>query len=175
MTELLGGPNRVESGRTLLYIGADPGNSGALAVFDAVTTALQVFATQTVAGRTRGRDIVWAPTCDWLDETASTWLKCHAVVELVGARPNQGASSGFKFGRGLGAIDGIMAQRRTPITHVTPSVWKKHFGLLGRDKDASRARACELFPSYARLFARVKDDGVAEAALLAKYGYDKGL
>ena len=173
--ELSRAKNRVESGKPLLYIGADPGGSGAFAVLDAVTAAIQTFAFQTVKARGRGRELVWAPACDWLDETAPTYLRAHAIIEKVGARPGNGGSSMFKFGAGAGAIQGIMAQRRTPVTYVTPAVWKAHFKLLGRDKGASRARACELFPMYARLFARAKDDGVAEAALLAKYGYDKGL
>jgi crossover junction endodeoxyribonuclease RuvC len=34
-------------------------------------------------------------------------------------------------------------------------------------KDGSRLRAIELFPNYGQLFARKKDDGRADAALLA--------
>jgi hypothetical protein len=34
-------------------------------------------------------------------------------------------------------------------------------------KDASRMRAMELFPSKAELFKRAKDDGRADAALIA--------
>ena len=40
---------------------------------------------------------------------------------------------------------------------------------MGRSagKDASRMRAMELFPSKAELFKRAKDDGRADAALIA--------
>ncbi len=41
---------------------------------------------------------------------------------------------------------------------------------LSADKDASRAMACRLFPRHSALFARKKDDGRSEAALLAMYG-----
>jgi len=34
-------------------------------------------------------------------------------------------------------------------------------------KDGARARAAELFPAYAQMFARKKDDGRADAALIA--------
>jgi crossover junction endodeoxyribonuclease RuvC len=152
------------------FIGVDPGASGAFAVWNPHVSVLHVFSMVTVAGSVRGREILWGPACDWLDEHAPTWMSTHAVVEQVGARPKQGASSGFKFGRSAGAVQGILAQRRTPVTFVVPTVWKQHFKLIGRDKSASRARACELFPWCASLFARVKDDGVAEAALLARYG-----
>jgi hypothetical protein len=40
----------------------------------------------------------------------------------------------------------------------------------GRDKDASRAAAIQRWPARAELFSRKKDDGVAEAALIAIAG-----
>jgi crossover junction endodeoxyribonuclease RuvC len=52
---------------------------------------------------------------------------------------------------------------------VSPAVWKKHFKLPA-DKEASRALALPLFPATAEHFARKKDHGRAEAALIARYG-----
>ena len=43
-------------------------------------------------------------------------------------------------------------------------------GLRGKPKAASRGMATELFPDFADQFRRVKDDGRAEAALIARYG-----
>ena len=43
-------------------------------------------------------------------------------------------------------------------------------GLLNSGKDASREKFRTLWPKHADLVARVKDDGRAEAALLAEYG-----
>ena len=43
-------------------------------------------------------------------------------------------------------------------------------GLRGKPKAASRGMATELFPHIADQFRRVKDDGRAEAALIARYG-----
>jgi hypothetical protein len=40
----------------------------------------------------------------------------------------------------------------------------------GRDKDAARAEAIRRWPGQAGLFARKKDDGLAEAALIAVAG-----
>lgn len=37
----------------------------------------------------------------------------------------------------------------------------------GKDKDAARALAIELWPAQAQLFARKKDQGRADAALIA--------
>ena len=41
---------------------------------------------------------------------------------------------------------------------------------IPKAKDGARARASELLPSYSHLWQRVKDDGRAEAALIALWG-----
>lgn len=95
----------------------------------------------------------------------------HVWVERVGARPGQGASSGFNFGHGAGLIEGILTALYLPYTLITPQTWKPKAGLpKGADKHASRARAQQLFPEHAQRFCRVKDDGPAEAALIAWAG-----
>jgi crossover junction endodeoxyribonuclease RuvC len=55
-----------------------------------------------------------------------------------------------------------------PVTFVRPQVWTKALG-VGSDKGAHREAACRLFPTDAEQFARVKDDGRADAALLAHW------
>jgi crossover junction endodeoxyribonuclease RuvC len=76
----------------------------------------------------------------------------------------------FSFGRALGVIEGVTAGFRMNVDWVTPQAWKKHYGLIKSDKNASRAKAQEVFPAYRDLFARAKDDGPAEAALIAMWG-----
>jgi hypothetical protein len=47
-----------------------------------------------------------------------------------------------------------------------PSVRKRQLHLPGKDKEAARQRALQLFPSQHALLARKKDHGRAEAALI---------
>lgn len=95
-----------------------------------------------------------------------------AYVERVGAMPGQGAASIFSFGVSAGVIKGALGALKIPIEYVTPQSWKKfHKITTGSGKDASLARAKGLFPSSAELFAMAKDDGRAEATLIAVYGY----
>jgi crossover junction endodeoxyribonuclease RuvC len=94
----------------------------------------------------------------------------HAYVERAQARPGQGASSGFKYGRAVGAIEAAIALSGTPMTVVEPSAWKKFHQLRGGEKEASRQRALQLFPEAHALLGRRKDHGRGEAALLALYG-----
>ena len=94
----------------------------------------------------------------------------HAFIERAQAMPGQGASSGFKYGRGVGAIEAAIMLSGVPLTVVEPSAWKKFHGLRGGEKEASRLRALMLFPAAAGMFARKKDHGKAEAALIALFG-----
>jgi crossover junction endodeoxyribonuclease RuvC len=95
----------------------------------------------------------------------------HAYVEHVGPRPGEGAVGAFAFGRARGVIEGVLAAAGVPCTFITPPAWKRIIGLpAGRDKDASRGEAIRRWPSRAELFARIKDDGRAEACLIAVAG-----
>jgi crossover junction endodeoxyribonuclease RuvC len=93
-----------------------------------------------------------------------------AWVEQAQAYPGQGGSSGFKYGTGYGVILGVLGALDIPTQRVTPAVWKRAAG-LGRDKGQARRRACELWPAAADRFARVRDDGRAEACLIARHGW----
>jgi crossover junction endodeoxyribonuclease RuvC len=95
----------------------------------------------------------------------------HAYVEHVGARPGEGAVGAFAFGRARGIIEGVLAAAGVPCTFITPPAWKRVIGLpAGRDKSASRGEAIRRWPARAELFARVRDDGRAEACLIALAG-----
>lgn len=93
---------------------------------------------------------------------------CRAVVEQVSAMPKQGVSSTFSFGRGFGCVLGVLAACEVPVTMVMPGRWKRAFA-LDSDKEKSRALAIRTWPASAQ-FARKKDAGRAEAALIAKWG-----
>lgn len=93
----------------------------------------------------------------------------HAFVEQVGAMPGQGATSMFAFGQGYGMVRGILAAVGVPYTLVSPRKWKAALGVPA-SKDGARARASQLLPGAADQWPRVKDDGRAEAALIALHG-----
>ena len=95
-----------------------------------------------------------------------------AVVEQVGAMPKQGVASTWKFGFAAGVINGVLAANGVPTHYVVPSVWKRHHGLLGKDKEASRALAIRLYPSLRGLDLK-KHQGRAEALLMLDWFRDK--
>lgn len=94
-----------------------------------------------------------------------------AYIENVHAMPGQGVRSMFTMGLGVGAWMGILAALEIPVTRVTPQRWKGvMLDGMGHDKDAGRLRAIQLFPTQAEVFERKKDDGRADAILIAEYG-----
>jgi hypothetical protein len=98
-----------------------------------------------------------------------------AVIEEVASRPGEGGASIFKFGRAVGALEGILAACDVPVHRVTPSRWKGHFRLPGKAKggeEASRQRAMELWPTHAALFARKMDHHRADSALIARWFFE---
>jgi crossover junction endodeoxyribonuclease RuvC len=94
----------------------------------------------------------------------------HAFIERAQALPKQGSSSGFKYGRAVGAIEAAIALSGIPVTIVEPSIWKRFWRLPGKDKESSRQKALQLFPAAHAVLARKRDHGRAEAMLIALYG-----
>ena len=92
----------------------------------------------------------------------------HVYLEQVNSF-GMGRTSAYNFGQGVGVIKGVLATMNISYTLVTPQKWKKYFE-LSRDKDESRLYAARLWPTSADSFKRKRDDGRAEALLIAKYG-----
>ena len=154
----------------MVIVGIDPGFSGAIAALD-LTTGDLLTLDMPVVKSAKGRQEIDMPYLyEMLEPPEGT--KITAVVEYVAARPGQGAASTFRFGQGYGAIQMALAAHKIPVQYVTPAKWKKHFG-LSRDKGVSRGLAQQRFPENSESFRRVKDDGRAEAALIALYGKEK--
>lgn len=146
----------------------DPGLSGALAFYDGRTLEVGDLPVHTVRKHTR------LDLADFRRVAGLIRGTTDALVEQVGSMPMQGIGSAFNFGFTTGAIHGVLTALNYTVHTVTPQQWKFGVGLNavpGQDqkarKNASRAKASELFPEHAHLFARVKDDGRAEAALMA--------
>lgn len=153
-----------------IILGIDPGISGAIAVYDISTKSLRdLFDMPTEfkdkpGGKRLVDGVILALKLDqWRGEILG------AVIEDVGARPGQGVTSMFSFGYSTGIVTGVLQGMGMTIHKSAPSVWKLLMG-VNATKSYSRIRAKALFPDHEKLFDRAKDDGRAEAALLAKFG-----
>ena len=153
-------------------IGIDPGLDGAVAVYYGESLRILDMPTMTVERNGKNKRQVSAVELAAILYSAQS-EDCHVFVEKVSAKTGQGVTSVFSFGRSFGMIEGILAAFKMPVTFVAPATWTKAVG-RGQGKDASRARAMELFPANKDEFKRVKDDGRADAALIAYWGRKHG-
>lgn len=153
---------------TRLTVGVDPGLTGAIAVLDPTGALVEVIDMPAADGHVFAAALA-AQLQSILSEPRSVGDGVTAWVEDVHSMPGQGVASTFKFGRSVGVVVGVLGALAVPVRWVSPAQWKRASG-LGKDKGASRRRAQELWPDHASLFARVRDDGRAEAALIAMYG-----
>ena len=151
----------------MIYIGIDPGFSGAIAFYAPKENIVSIYdmpVYQNAKGKT---EINLYELHEILEpETDEPHM---AIIEQVAAMRGQGVTSMFRFGQSYGATQMAVAAHKIPMQFVTPAKWKSYLG-LSRDKGVSRSLATQRFPKQADLFKRVKDDGRAEAALLALYG-----
>lgn len=141
----------------MIYLGIDPGKSGAMAViFDGMDeTMLVPFEERkyiNVLCNLSGRKV---KTC----------------LEHVTAMPKQGVTSMFNFGVNFGYIRGLLEAYSIPYELVRPQKWKKEFSITG-DKNSSLEVCRRLFPDVSLRRTdkcRKDDDGMAEALLMAEY------
>ena len=151
-------------------IGIDPGIAGAVALVSRDRDLIEVADMPVLRDGSGGRASVTAPL---LAALLAQWHAREVVCEFVSARPKEGAVGAFSFGRSRGVIEGACAALGLPIRFLTPPAWKRTVGVpAGHDgaKDAARSEAIRRWPASAGLFARVRDDGRAEAALIGLAG-----
>jgi crossover junction endodeoxyribonuclease RuvC len=140
----------------MVYIGIDPGQSGAIALIS--NKFIKVY--------------------DWVDGPSMAgvlmvWSMFYdiklAALEQVGAMPKQGVSSMFKFGANFGWWQGALDALKLPYVLVRPQTWQK--GLVPKKKDKadkpSLLVARRMFPQVD--LSLKKHDGRADALLIADW------
>lgn len=164
----------------MLIIGVDSGLSGAIAFMHVNSTNkaldITVYVTPVIEVKknnkkrreyvdTQIRDLI----VDEMDAVVGPLSVCM-VVEKVHAMPGNGIKQAFNFGVGYGLWRGLATGLNIPLHEVTPQAWKKEIMQGISDKDAARFKAQKLFPQLSHEFKLKKDDGKAEALLIAEYG-----
>ena len=151
-----------------MILGIDPGLTGALALLEVANGDARLIDIIDVpiigSGAKQSVDVIALQ--EWLQRHGPR----HAYLERAQAMPKQGASSGFKYGRVVGALEAVLTVSAIAVTVVEPSKWKKHFHLQGADKEGARGLAIRLYPGAHHFFARKKDHGRSEALLIGLYG-----
>lgn len=151
-----------------MIVGIDPGARGALAFLSDDGHLVDVLDMPAVEVKTGGKlRTRIAPQAVALLIDARRPV--HAYVERVGAMPGQGVSSSFTFGYAAGVLEGVLSALGIAVSFIAPAVWKRALKLPA-DKGNARQMAMQLWPARSADFTRVRDDGRAEAALIAHWG-----
>jgi crossover junction endodeoxyribonuclease RuvC len=149
-------------------LGIDPGNGGALALLTGQGDLIHVADIPLIADGTKGRPTINAPL---LASVIREWGPDRAFIELIGPRPSDSRVAAFSFGRCRGLLEGVLGTLGIPTAMLTTPTWRRAVGLpASASKETARGEAIRRWPGMAALFARVKDDGRAEAALIALAG-----
>lgn len=146
-----------------LFVGVDPGYSGAIACLAC-----------------RDNKIVFINTEAFKDSTLHDLYKLFesyragfednqifTTLEHVHAMPGQGVSSVYKFGYITGVLETCLVACQYPYQVISPRKWQAVLGCTNRkgkkDKNVTKAVAQKLFPSVKMTHA------IADALLLAEY------
>ena len=164
-----------------LVIGVDPGVSGAISFLspDGQLLAVEDMPVDTVQVGKHSRSRV---SFHRLAALLSGAAGARACIERPQFRPmnkrdpktgmvvptSMGVMGAGAFGISYGLAAGALYAAGCVLREVDPGVWDRAIGLKGGPDD-SRRMAADRFPVMAGLFARKKDDGRSDAALIGLY------
>jgi hypothetical protein len=166
-----------------LYIGIDPGLSGAIALVGrGLLEVADLPVCESGQGGSMDRHIdarglatqirVWSARHEFAMRSVCAFLE-RPIANAVrpGGRTAPAVTIAQQF-EAFGAIRGVLAAMLIETHFVTPQRWKKLFGLKGGDDAKIEARRCamRLYESATPQLSRVKDHNRAEAILIAHYG-----
>ncbi|PPU60024.1 hypothetical protein AB8813_09015 [Xanthomonas arboricola pv. corylina] len=161
-----------------VVFGIDPGMSGAVAaLLDGEAGPILDMPTMTVGKKQEvdARAIAFFIREIRSQHPGAVFAGC---VERVRAMPPKGdrkpgAQSSMNFGESYAKAKTVLEVMGIPFSLAEPQSWKRHFGLIGQDKEASRQLAIRRFPSAAPYLTLKKHSDRAEALLLALWHEQK--
>ena len=169
-------------------MGIDPGITGGLAYIGQDGTVdvrdMPVFddglsdkPRKTKSGRKKSTTSGRQPDPYVIGDLIRLWQPSAIYIEKVRAMPKHGQREGttsmFNFGTSAGVVFGAAGALGVPVWFVEAPRWKRDQGLIGKTKDASRLLAIKKYPRVASNLKRKKDNGRAEALLIADFGVTK--
>ena len=134
----------------MLIIGIDPGIKGAICILKD-GEILDVFDMPTMpVGKKNKSQINGSQIFNEIQKAIINQDKkeIKVVIEQVSAMPGQGVTSMFNFGQSFGVVKGVCAAMQLSIHFVRPTKWKNYFDLIKTEKQASRTKVIEIFPTF---------------------------
>ena len=158
----------------MLIIGIDPGISGAICFFEDGQIKEIIGMPVMAYGKKNKRQVNGPQVYNEISSRINKFSKkdITVVIEQVSAMPGQGVTSMFNFGQSFGVLKGICSAMQLSMFFIRPVKWKKYFGLIKTEKDASRTKVIEIFPYISSELSRKKDSNKADAVLIASFFYN---
>ena len=155
----------------MLIIGIDPGISGAICFFEDGKVKEVIDMPTMAEGKKNKRQVNGPQIYNEISLRVNRFQKKEIiiVIEQVSAMPGQGVTSMFNFGQSFGVLKGICSAMQLSMHFVRPAKWKKYYGLIKTEKDASRTKVIEIFPYISSQLSRKKDSNKADAILIASF------
>ena len=158
----------------MLIIGIDHGISGSICFFEDNKIIDVVEMPTMTEGKKNKRQVngsqIYNEILKRINKSERSSIR--VVIEQVSAMPGQGVTSMFNFGQSFGILKGICSAMQLPMYFVRPAKWKKYFGLINSEKDASRTKAIEMFPYFSSQLSKKKDSNKADAILIASFYHE---
>lgn len=157
----------------MIAAGLDPGKNGALVTLfedgSTIVNRVPLVKREPRAGRKTSSPV---PDHEAWERIWSTSIALAMpdvfVIEATHGWKGQAAGASYAFGHSAGFVYALALGARRPIHWAPPSVWKSRLK-ISQNKDDAIAEALRLIPSLIPHLKLKKDDGVAEAGLLAYY------
>jgi hypothetical protein len=168
----------------MMYVGIDPGFTGALATHDHATEEWRVIdmpvlhantGYKTLNGNVKYRtDLDLDRLGHWINELVAHHPDIHVMLERaqpMGASKNgrtQGVSSTGRYMEAYGVLIGLLTALSIPYTTVSAAKWKRDLAVPA-DKRQALDLTRKLIPDLIPHLTRLKDHGRAEAGLICHY------
>jgi len=161
---------------TKVFIGIDPGLDGAIVAIP--PKGIEVFIIPTFQVGTKREIDLPGIVCFFQGINQNyPYEFMMAAIEKVHSMPKQGVASSFKFGKGYGAILGILASLNISHFEVSPQTWKKAMMPdMPKEKESAilKVKQIEMAPitdpdSDSIFYSKKHRIAIAEAYLMARY------
>ena len=160
----------------MIFIGVDPGLSGALVAVNSEGGVEGQLIMPRLGGSKGPLDT--RTILAWIVEMKAGRPSLFGAIERVSTRPGQSAVSTLTTGVNWGRIDALFVALGVRYETPTPQQWKRSLGLpkrSGKERAQGKLDAVEavtrLFPEMNLMPGRrtTPHDGLADAALIAEY------
>jgi len=151
----------------VMYLGIDPGFSGALAVLDENLEVIH-YQDMPIIEVAKKRELDEPELRDILRRFSPYYINLTVGIEKSQTMPNQGIVSSGRYMASYGFLRGLCVGMGLPYILIRPPTWKKAMlADMPKEKGSSIQKVGQIYPNIK--LTRKKDHGICDAILIARY------